>query len=309
MLPHADTRHALSSAVGSHAAIDVNLKLFDLVGRMALRGLWLVWQLSPATGPAVLSNAYLQTLPVELADTTKATVNRIDLLCQQLMAIVGNNRALLSPICDWQAIDIALAFTLFACRPGAQGAIDEWAEELAKRTMFAFKVQGRYPTTSQSYWDLIDHPSEQGEDYRKGATEGSILYPLLAIFAAARGRQDIYDELAAFKREQLGHCTFQTWLPDEDSEANLYLGRDNHGAALTGIPVTKGAQDALDFVIAEATVNTHYDQLSAVRLGHWPLVLMACRTYRYPVPPQVWRDLLSNLRPPIEMWGKGGAIE
>lgn len=297
VLPHADTRHALSSAVGSHAAIDVNLKMFDLIGRLALRGLWLVWQISPAAGPVVLNNAYLQTLPAGLADTTKATVHRIDRLCGQLMAIVGNNRALLSPIGDWQGIDIALAFTLLASRPGAQGAIDEWAEELAKRTMFAFTVQGRYPTTSHSYWDLVDHPSEQSDEYQKGATEGSILYPLLAVFAAARGRQDIYDELAAFKAKQLGHCNFQTWLPDEDSEDNLYLGRDNHGAVLTGIPVTRGARDALDFVITEATTNTHYYQLSAVRLGHWPLVLMACRAYRYPVPPQVWRDLLPNLRP------------
>jgi hypothetical protein len=309
VLPNADTRHALSSAVGSHAAVDVNLKLFDLIGRLAVRALWLVWQLSPTAGPVVLSNAYLQTLPSELADPTKAAVNRIDRLCQQLMAIVGNNRALLSPIGDWQGIDIALAFTLLACRPGAQGAIDEWAEELAKRTRFAFAVQGRYPTTSHSYWDLVDHPFEQSDEYRKGATEGSILYPLLAVFAAARGRQDIYDELAAFKAEQLSHCTFQTWLPDEDSEDNLYLGRDNHGAALTGIPVTKGTQDALDFVITEATTNTHYDQLSAVRLGHWPLVLLACRTYRYPVPPQVWRDLLPNLRPPTEIRREGGTNE
>lgn len=309
VLPHADTRHALSSAVGSHAAIDVNLKLFDLIGRLALRGLWLVWGLSPAAGPVVLSEAYLQTLPAALADTIKATVTLIDRLCQQLVAIVGNNRALLSPIGDWQGIDIALAFTLLACRPGAQGAIDEWADELAKRTMFAFTVQGRYPTTSHSYWDLADHPSEQSEEYRKGATEGSILYPLLAVFAAARGRQDIYDELAAFKAEQLGHCAFQTWLPDEDSEDNLYLGRDNHGAALTGIPVTKGAQDALDFVITEVTTNTYYDQLSAVRLGHWPLMLMACRTYRYPVPPHVWRDLLPNLRSPIEARPEGGTNE
>lgn len=306
VLPHAETRHALSSAVGSHAAVDVNLKLFDLIGRLALRGLWLVWQLSPATGPVVLSNAYLQTLPAELADPTKATVVRIDRLCHQLTAIIGNNRALLSPIGDWQGIDIALAFTLFACRPGAQGAIDEWAEELAKRTMFAFAAQGRYPTTSHSYWDLIDHPPEQSEEYRKGATEGSILYPLLAVFAAARGPQDIYDELAVFKAEQLHHCTFQTWLPDEDSEANLYLGRDNHGAALTGIPVTQGIQDALDFVLSEAIANIHYDQLSAVRLGHWPLVLTACRAYRYPVPPQVWRDLLPNLRRPTTVQLEGG---
>ena len=100
-----------------------------------------------------------------------------------------------------------------------------------------------------------------------------------------------------FKAKSLSHCTFQTWLPDEDSEENLYLGRGNHGAALTGIPVTTGTRDALDFVLEEVASNPHYDALSAVRLGHWPIVLMACRCHRLPVPPQVWRDLLPAIRP------------
>ncbi|KUL92587.1 hypothetical protein DK26_28270 [Bosea sp. WAO] len=297
ILPHSNVRHALSSAVGSHAALDVNLKLFELVGRLSLRGLWLVWQLAPPNGPVVLNNDFLQTLPAMIVETTKATTERIDGLCAQLIQIVSNNRALLSPIGDWQAIDIGLAFTLLACRPGAHGAIDEWVEELAKRSIFAFNVHGRYPVTSLSYWDLVDHPSERSEEYRQSSTEGSILYPMLAQWAAARGKQELFDELAAFKAKSLGHCTFQTWLPDEDSEENLYLGRDNHGAALTGIPVTTGTRDALDFVLEEVASNPHYDALSAVRLGHWPIVLMACRCHRLPVPPQVWRDLLPAIRP------------
>lgn len=296
ILPHADVRHALSSAVGSHAALDVNLKLFEIVGRLALRGLWMVWQLAPSKGPAVLSNDYLQALPAALAETTKAAVQRIDRLCERLMQIVSNNRALLSPIGDWQAIDIGLAFTLLACRPGAHGAIDEWSEELAKRSIFAFNVHGRYPVTTHSYWDLVDHPSERSDDYRQNATEGSILYPMLALWASARGYQTLFDELAAFKEKSLGHCTFQTWLPDEDSEDKLYLGSDNHGATLTGIPVTAGTQDTLEFVLEEVATNPHYDALSAVRLGHWPIVLTACRCHRLPIPPQVWRDLLPALR-------------
>lgn len=121
---------------------------------------------------------------------------------------------------------------------------------------------------------------------------------MLALWAAARNKRELFDELAKFKTESLGHCTFQTWLPDEDSEDNLYLGRDNHGAALTGIPVTAGSQDTLEFVLEEVGNNKHYDALSAVRLGHWPIVLTACRYHRLPVPPQVWRDLLPAVRPP-----------
>lgn len=292
ILPHAGVRHALSSAVGSPASLDVNLKLFDMIGRLAMRGLWLVWELSPASGPVLLDDDYLSSLPQALKKSSMDTVKQIDRLCHLMMQIVSNNRALLSPLGDWQAIDIALAFTLLACRPNAHGAIDEWAEELAKRSIFAFNVHGRYPITSHSYWDLVDHPSERTEEYRSANTEGSILFPMLALWAAARGKRELFDELAKFKAEALEHCTFQTWLPSEDSEANLYLGTENHGAALTGIPVTTGTSDTLDFVLEEARTNTHYDDLSAVRLGHWALVPMVCRGQRLPVPPQLWRELL-----------------
>lgn len=298
ILPAAEIRHAISTAVESHAALDINLKLFDLVGRLALRGLWLVWQLSPATGPVVLANDYLDTLPALISDTTQATVNQIDRLIEAMMAIVSNNRALLSPIGDWQAIDIGLAFTLLACRPGAHGAIDQWAEELAKHSMFAFKTHGCYPITSRSYWDLVDHPSERSDEYRTQSTEGSILYPLLATWSAARGEQALFDEIAKFSEDALAHCTFQTWFPDADSEDNLYLNRESHGAALAGIPVTEGTRDALDFILAEAKTNKHFDQLTAVKLGHWPIVLTACRAHRLPVPPQVWRDLLPHVSRP-----------
>lgn len=295
ILPAAGNRHAISTAVESHAALDVNLKLFDLIGRLALRGLWLVWQLSPATGPVVLTNDYLNSLSPILSDATQTTVSKIDKLIEAMMAIVSNNRALLSPIGDWQAIDIGLAFTLLACRPGAHSAIDQWAEALAKHSMFAFEAHGRYPITSRSYWDLVDHPSERSDDYRTASTEGSILYPLLALWAAARGKQTLFDEIARFSEDALAHCTFQTWFPHEDSEENLYLNSDNHGAVLAGIPVTEGTTDTLDFILAEAKTNKHYNQLSAVKLGHWPIVLTACRAHRLPVPPQAWLALVPNV--------------
>lgn len=256
ILPNANARHALSSAVGSHASLDINLKLFELIGRLALRGLWLVWQLAPTKGPVVLDEDYVQTLPAMLAEVNNATLARIDGLCMQLMQIVSNNRALLSPIGDWQAIDIGLAFTLLACRPAMHSAIDQWTEELVNRSVFAFNVHGRYPVTSTSYWDLVDHPLERSEEYRQNSTEGSVLYPMLAQWAAARGKQAVFDELAEFKIKSLAHCTFQTWFPDDDSEDNLYLGGDEHGAVLTDIPVTAGSRDALDFVLEEAINNS-----------------------------------------------------
>lgn len=297
VLPHANVRHAIASSISSHAAIDVNIKLFELVGRLSLRGLWLVWQLSPTSGPLVLSEEYLNKLHPCLTRMHKDTIERLDNLCSKLAQIVANNRALLSPIGDWQAIDIGIAFTLLASRPAFHPAIDQWAEELAKRSIFAFQVHGQYPVQSSAYWDIVDHPSDRTDEYRTSSTEGSILYPMLALWAAARENRKLFDKLAEFKSEALKHCTFQTWLPDEDSEDNLYLGHDNHGAALTDIPVTAGTWDTLETVMAEVGTNSHYDMLSAVQFGHWPIVLTACRHHRIPVPPQVWRHFLTSLQP------------
>lgn len=118
-------------------------------------------------------------LPPAIVKPLTAIMHRVPIGNRGTIRDIGaaaGNRALLSPIGDWQAIDIGLAFTLLACRPGAHGAIDQWAEELAKHSMFAFKTHGRYPITSRSYWDLVDHPSERSDEYRTQSTEGSILY-------------------------------------------------------------------------------------------------------------------------------------
>jgi hypothetical protein len=228
-------------------------------------------------------------------------MDRVDTLCEQLIAIVANNRALLSPIGDWQAIDIALGLTLLASRPHFRSAIKDWLRELTERTIFAFRTHGPYPTIKQSYWDLVEHPADNAEAYRTEATEGSTLYPLLALWATAIDSAAVVEQLAEFKAKDLGHCTFQTWLPDEDSEALIYVGGKNHGAALTGIPVEAGTSATLEFIFAECAANPHFDKLSSITLGHWPVLLTACRHHRLPIPPHLWRDMLPLTEPPGDL--------
>ena len=286
ILPHADVRHAVATAVGSHAAIDVNLKLFEIVGRVALRGLWLAW---------TESGSHLR--PVLLADSDVGPNAEIDRLAARLVQLITSNRALLSPATDEQAIDVALALTLLATRPMFRQSIDEWLLELARNTDLAYRTHGRYPTTRRSYWELVEHPAERTDEYRRSATQGSVLYPLIALWATATGNCEARDTIARFKAEELEHCNFQLWLPDEDSEASLYLGDDNHGAALSDIPVLAGGTATLDYVFTECAANPHFDALSAITLGHWTVLLTACRHHRLPVPPQLWRDLFASFVP------------
>lgn len=257
--------------------MDVNLKLFDLLGRIAPRGLWLVW-----------SEGLSDFLPAPRLMWKDPRVNQ---LARAVCTLVGNNPALLTPIADEQAIDISLALMFLTAYGDADSEITAWLRGLADRTAWAFKLHSRYPCVHRDYGDLAEHPRERTNEYREDATAGSILYPVLAVWAAGLGDDEALRAIAEFKKECLSHCNFQLWVPDEDSEAYLYTGINQHGGTLNDIPVDEDPRTVLTYVAAECANDTHFSNLSAVALGHWPIVAMACRHHRLPVPPHLWTAL------------------
>lgn len=292
ILPHADTQHGVSSSIRTMSAVDVNLKLFEMVGRIALRGLWLVW----------MANDFAK-VPQPVPDGQRAEV--IDELAYQLVALIGNNPALLTPIADWQAIDIGLAITFLACRKPFHDAIGQWADSISDKAWFAFRTHGPYPTRHLSYWYLVSHPASSSDEYRQEATEGSVLYPMLAFWAEALGRSDVIDRLVDFKADDLPYCNFQMFFLDQDSEAQLYLGDDRHGSVLCDVSPAKGETKTIAMARRECDAITDYERLSTVELGHWPILLTACRSHRLPVPAQLWLDIVDAL----ESDERGDAIE
>lgn len=104
----------------------------------------------------------------------------------------------------------------------------------------------------------------------------------------------IYDRAAEIKRDLLQHCTFQFWYPDERSEANFYTNSDTHGASLAPLAIDRPKEELLGEVFGECDHSPHFRQLSAVTSGWWPLIVVACRHYRLPLP----LHLLEGLRKP-----------
>ena len=43
ILPHVGRRDALSGAVHARTSVDVNLKMFEMLGRLAMTGHWIIW--------------------------------------------------------------------------------------------------------------------------------------------------------------------------------------------------------------------------------------------------------------------------
>jgi hypothetical protein len=274
IFPYVDRCDALSSATFAHSSTDVNLKLFDLLGRIAMTGLWFHWFLS-ATKTEI--DPRIQRQLIELS------ANGIRL--------IQNNPCLFLPLCDDQSIEIALFLISSALTNLSPDDVRWWLREMTDRFDFTVRTRGRYPCVSSDYRDLIDHSRDKSDTYFKEATSGSTLIPLLAAWLCGLKEGDMVTKLSVLVQEKLDHCTMQLWLPDDSSEELIYSGRTDHGVALSNLSVAS-CDMLLDTILEACQKETGLERLSASKAGYWPIVLLACRHYRIPVPPQFWIEIV-----------------
>ena len=81
-------------------------------------------------------------------------------------------------------------------------------------------------------------------------------------------------------------------MPDETSDAHLYVGDAIHGRAVCDLPLTEGPREFLSTLAKVARNNPAFDGLSANTKGFWPLILVACKHYRLPIPPAFWIEAI-----------------
>jgi len=268
VLPHVSKRHGLSSAVRSHSALDVNLRLFDVLGRLAMTGLWTYWEAG------------------KLSDHPEGQVplSRCEVCMHAIVELVNNNPVLRSPVKDDQAIDVSLTLLLLSLDPRFVRFANDWLQEMTRRCKFAYTTHGDYPCILGAYDELLKHPDKGNAEYRRNATAGSVLYPMIALWAALFDANNLYEEIQRFKANDLEHCNFQLWFPDGSSEEHLYTNSDLHGATLSPVPVDLPKDEFLKHVFTECEATPHFDELSANRYGFWPVVTVACRHHRLPIP-------------------------
>jgi hypothetical protein len=271
VFPHVGKLDALSMAVETRSAVDINLKLFDLLGRIAMTGLWLHW-FSGISGKR----------------KDRATRQQIAQWCANAFKLIESNSALWLPACDQQAIEVALTLLLSVLAQESQDDAASWLHAMVGRLHFTVRTHGRYPCIFTDYHELADHPRERTDEYRREATAGSILIPLLAAWSSAVGDGEALAKLTELQKADLEHCTMQLWLPDKSSEEQLYIGGRDHGIALCDLAFSATGTQLLDTIAEACDREKSFTSLSASQTGYWPIILLACRHYRLPVPPQFW---------------------
>lgn len=273
--PFSEKLHALSTAVDSANSVDVNLSLFETLGRIGTFGLWNYFYAESASDE---QKEYFRARAHKALNTGVHAIN--------------NNPALLSPLRDDHAIEIMI-FMLLAQACNAIHSVKGWIEELSSRCVFALTWRSYYPTPKIDYPDLIRHPPDQSDEYFRDATCASILYPVLACWLTLLGSNDALSNLADCVSSELSHCNQQLWLPDEETDEKIWIGKHNHehGKALTNLPIQKDGRNLIDRINKTCLENVEFRKISAVSSGLWPLFVSACRHYRMPLPPQFWTML------------------
>jgi hypothetical protein len=150
IFPYVDRQHALSFAVASAEPTDVNLKMYDTLGRLAMTGHWWVW-LGRRGGRQL----------------NEEQIARVHKLVTNGFKMIANNPSLLLPLMDEQAIELALFLSLATQIGHVQGDIAGWLSEMVRRLKVSFVSHGRYPAALTDYPDLLAHPKTQTDEYRK----------------------------------------------------------------------------------------------------------------------------------------------
>ncbi len=276
--PHCGNLHSISSSISPSCPTDVNLKLFDLIGRIALCGIWTYWQLTKIDSEVKPESImFLQD-----------KYNKIN---QAIIQTINNNPMLFSPYKDEQAIDITLAMFCLSLDNSNLDSVKVWAYRLTESIYVNLRDHRAYPANLYDYAELIEHPLKNTDEYRESVTKGAILYPYLSIFSAIFNFDETYNLVKKIKSDFLSHSNFQIYFLDETSEDYLYNNNDSHGATLSHVSLDKEASVFLSEVENECELSNQFNQLTAVKYSFWPVILLACRHYQLPVPMHFLIDL------------------
>lgn len=277
IFPHASHLYSLSSAVSGSNTIDVNLKMFDVIGRLSIYGMWL--------------HAEYVRLGERDAAIKRNLESKLFNVNQSLWQIIHNNPILETPYKDDQGIDIYLTAWFLMLNKGNWESVGNWLSEISGATLYLFEHNKSYPSNINNYSELLEHPIDNSEEYRKSVTQGSILYPYLSVFSVVLGFTQILPIIQQIKEKYLQDCTFQMWFPNEASENHMYSNSDNHGGTMTNIDIHKSPEEFIQMITDECKNFDRLKEMSAYKFGMWPIIMVACRHYRMPVPIKFLLDL------------------
>ncbi|GAB3038549.1 hypothetical protein GCM10027285_23210 [Oleiagrimonas citrea] len=272
--PYFMARDGISVYAGENAL--VTCKVFEQIGVLAEIGLVQLQNSSGGGGEVAAANA--------------------DAIAKVLVSLVKNNPSSGSPRYDENAIDLSMAFMLLF-GTGNSEAAKAWLDELANRVSYCLRTSKCFPVSTDSFDDLVAlEIGELTEEEVGKLKDLSTLVPTLMYWSVVFEHDALYRKLQNIQGSAFDGICLQLWYADEATESFVYRESAQYESGTTEAPIVfpadvdeliEGEKKKLD---SKAIVGL--DTFSAVRYGMFVMVMMACRHYRTPFPPQFWMSFI-----------------
>ena len=271
---HSQQKFALSFAVRSKSALDVNLALFETMGRASLLGLW---------------HHFIGNMPTE--DNRDAHLTKRDKFQNISISLINNNCTLANPIRDDHHVEIGLLMLLSqVC--GNIPNVQEFLREITSRLVYRYQMRNLWPTHFCDYRELARHPIDRSDEYFKKSTKGSVLVPFIRV---ALERIEADEDLKAFEStivDKLAEMTQQVWVPHDKTDKFIWRQGTSEGIAIpvgnmeSEKPKPTSLHSHVDDIVQQfSSFNEMSGTISGLLV---PMFLMACRHHRLPLPPHLW---------------------
>lgn len=269
----------LSRLVSSASEVSVNLKLFDMLGRFAMFGIWMQYHYS--------------CIPQAETEKISAISEKIKFVENTIKSTLVNNTILFSPYKDNQFVEIYLVVIFLGMNEANSGDVINWLSIMLDRVKFSLSQNCYYPSTETRYEDIVNTCKLHDEEHKKAVTKSSFLYATIALIACYLNADELLQKIQDLKADYIPYCALQLWFPDSKSEDNIYVNSEVHGKALLIKNLAK--KDILQEVGDTLKMpEFSRDKLSILTCGLWPIELLASRHYRIPISPVYIHDILGS---------------
>lgn len=251
--------------------LELHLWAFDVMGRIAIHGVNLLY--------------------IYAAQNDKRVLSSIDRVADTLYHFIQNNPIIRSPTFDGHAIEIELALTVFAAVPRYHDVARGWLKEMIGKISFAYKWGCHYPVSTDSYDDLLDMNFRVSKDM-KDLTALSTLFPLIAEWCLLLDYREGYDHLVSELAKTFSHTDLQLWFPDATTDEFLYKTNagQHSGATYCSMTCPANMDDLRAEIIALQDKVFDARELSCMKKGMPVLALISSRNFRTPVIPLLWQQ-------------------
>lgn len=271
--PHAKKRHALSSAVRSRSALDVNLALFETLGRTVLLGLW-----------------HHNIGCASDGDKQSEHFNKRDRIIEIAVSMVNANPTLRAPMRDDYQIEIGMFVLLLLTKREAHPSVDTYLRQVAERLCYGYVRRSNWAKYYQDYQRLANHLDDHSDAHFEHSTSGSVLVPFILLGLELTRSEKELKMLWDIVRRKLPHMTQQVLVPNERTDNAIWRGGEGVGTCIPVPSLTPKENSTSLLADIEKIISKHPQIMSMKVLKHnlLPLLLTACRHHRIPLPPHLW---------------------